>query len=440
MPSTSDEHELHHLCTNVHNIPKYTRDAPSLPPELVHEVFRYLTISMDEWKPRLPLDLMASSMASRAWYNEARGLIDENFFRSPLAYRRYTSAEIRRFADLIRESKRLRLDYSELMLELHLDIEADDNCDFKDIADALAAILRLSPGNLFKLEIETANLYDTSTGSDSRFYLLFDRLQPACDSIQSIDIHGHDKRGMFALPTRLADFVASLGPRLETIRFDSCALDDAMYSALSRCTSLQDVFLDFVAADNLHTVLPSWPRLRHFEYVHVNQSWLARTFQELTLHCPLLTEFVFKNDLSNPLADNEPGIHNSTLCLLLRHYPGLRRFEVSCNAQLDDTVLRFLLRYGRAMEHIELFECGGITGDCIMAEGDDVWPKLQSLSLLLCGGISRVFMERIVAGCPMLESVMLPEHLYEDDRLVKVMLKHGFVSDGGTWWRKESAF
>ncbi|RUP48651.1 hypothetical protein BC936DRAFT_144241 [Jimgerdemannia flammicorona] len=408
----------------------------TLPPELVGEVLLNL---VGEEKSPLPLDFLASSMVCQTWNLEACHVVrDKNkWFISTFPPEGYSSADFQRFAKLIVESKRIGLNFHISIEEMLVGISyIADGEEYLRIVEAFRSILELQPPRLFYLEIHLASISLPLPSFVDHPRTLLDKIEPYCGAINSLALVDDETRSTPLAP--VADFVTSLSSHLDEILLGPIKLDAQMHTALAQCTALKETYFDNMPSHDLPSVLPLWPELRRFafEQSRSDQCDMSATITTLARSCPRLTAFEYEGHEATT-----PAVSNEALCFLVESCPELREFKMQENKAMDDTVLASLLDHAHALEELELYRCGNITGqEALVGERAGWWPNLQRLSLFGCEELSPAFVEKVVEMCPRLRSVYVLYFSRDNpEELVETFSRKGFVLTNNTTWEWEKS-
>ncbi|RUS25746.1 hypothetical protein BC938DRAFT_471721 [Jimgerdemannia flammicorona] len=360
-------------------------------------------------------DLLASSMVCREWYVQARRLIDDRIFQNFLASDNYVFEDIQRIPSLLAKSKRLGLDFLNLIEEMTIcPVFADDD-EFEGFVEAYATVLHLQPPNLTRLQIHLGN----ENLTPEYFRWLFDRLEPLCGGIRSVHFRGHTGSTIstlfmnvirhYASVSRLAVFLRSVAPNLETLSFSNMSLDSRWCNSMSACSSLRELRIDGAIVENLAPVLGFLLNMSKFCYTCEHEGYWDAAMVIAALSHPRLTDLTY--ECTHSL--DEPTVPVEALCDALRQCPLLERLKLSGTLLVDDAFLSALLKEGRELKHIELEWSNRLVGNAVVWNREAGWPRARTVSLYGCDNVIWQFLHSMQVACPKLEIMKLPDHMLD---------------------------
>ncbi|RUS27478.1 hypothetical protein BC938DRAFT_483207 [Jimgerdemannia flammicorona] len=372
----------------------------------------------------LPLDLFVSALACTSWYKEARPLLGEC---TDLLFHgfRHSIQETRCIAELPTESRHSGLDYPDQMERIVVDFTRCANeGNYVATLAALETVLSLCPAKLTNLLVNISCPIPTPSPV---LYRPFTRPQPLCSSVKCLELFGTEDTGK----NHMNDLISALSPHLETLKLTKFTLNSGTYHALGKCTSLREIELNNVGDEER---LPTEPEQRHFAYSCNRQRNIDATASVLTVLCPQLESFTLVTS-----ADSlSPAVTLYNMIAFLKRCSGLKRLRIVGNKDVNDWFMFWCLLRGvdgQRLEHIDLEGCTNLVGSVVpKRKGKGSWPKLRSLSLQGCDGVSAWFVKRAVRVCPKLEEVVLPRHLNGEGEIG--LAKRGFGCEQNGRWRR----
>ncbi|RUS31806.1 hypothetical protein BC938DRAFT_477026 [Jimgerdemannia flammicorona] len=225
------------------------------------------------------------------------------------------------------------------------------------------------------------------------------------------------------------DLIAALSSHLESLTLTHFTLDLDTYNALRLCTSLREVSMNYIHADDGHclpAIVQRWPNLRRFHYAYNLRGNLDSTVTCLSVSCLELEDFALVcNGFSSAVTTG------GMMSFIDRC--GAKRIRLAGISAVDDRLVFCTLLRGRRLEHLDLERSHHFMGS-ITPSRKESWPDLRSLSLLGCPYLCQEFVEKVARACPKLEEVVLPDHLNVGQN--SCLSPFGFRREQGNVWRK----
>ncbi|RUO96142.1 hypothetical protein BC936DRAFT_142548 [Jimgerdemannia flammicorona] len=411
--------------------------SPLLVPDILHEVFRYLTPLEHLVPPAIPFDLFHSSLVCRCWHQEARPLLEniiDGTFRSLFYGYSCTEDESEQIANLLVESFHNGVSYPANLIERmtinisrHL-LHSDSN------VNPFEKILKLPLPKLNELLLNIDNIPVLRL---QRMNDIITRIHPYCSTLTRLTIVGEGGGAKYHRGIQM--LIDTVSPRIKSLKLFRYVLCHRTIVALRRCTALQEVeFHDIYHERDGETPVLSWPSLRRFHYSlagklkcsHLNKIFMNKTIAALAGCCPLLESLVFVT-----LGNSEWMLNIDRAYILLGRCRKLRQLCLAGDNSVDDNLLNFVLfRQGWLLEHIDLEGSTKLTGEGVQV-WDGGWPKLRSLRLAGCTALRQSFVEKVVIAYPKIHEIVLPEHL--DSGVRDFMKRNGFCRRANTWLKME---
>ncbi|RUP22096.1 hypothetical protein BC936DRAFT_139120 [Jimgerdemannia flammicorona] len=352
-------------------------------------------------------------------------ILDFSVFRLLFDDHHYTTDEINQLAVLLTESRHNRVDYFNMPERMTINVNYTSGMDDFDFAvEDLVNILTLQPPNLTELLFDINHTAYTSVQRVHRITDRFRRLEPVCSTITRLHLLGD--AGGPKHHAHVAGLLAALSRHLVSLKLTRFSLDPHTLDSLARCESLHELELRYIRdGEALHTALPSLTELRIFHYAYDQYVPQDLAVSALARSCPRLESFTIESDHPNlePIAEFKSMLALATDCLALKTLC-LVRYKLAD----DRFVTLILLRHCRALKRLHLNWCPNLRGGTAVRIKDGAWAKLETLSLQGCSELALGFLRTIVASCPRLQELVVPDHLA--NQAVEIMTGARFVRQG----------
>ncbi|RUS28917.1 hypothetical protein BC938DRAFT_481282 [Jimgerdemannia flammicorona] len=409
---------------------------PVLPPELVHEILGYLK---DDPSGSGTIDLIACSLVSITWYQQARLLLGENPFEPLTKARVPREYDLVRAVELLVESRRLGLDYCDRITELNISIDAltSDPSGLKphgyipEHAEAYRTVLRVAP-KINVLCVDMTWYFNIYTSACLRkIYAFFDSIIPLCGRVTGLRF---TRDTCIEIVEFMPRFIETFADRLVLFQTDLIYFNDPLLQqALRLCTQMRDVEFANTDINDLADVVPYWPHLRTFRGYHdpeIGDINVDSLVYKLAKFCMHLEEAVLVNDDLATCFD----VTDTAMCFLLKHCPNLRHLAVAGH-RLTDEFLHVAKTALPQLERLSIKGCPRIWGDVVAGKA---WPELKELELEGCGSLEWKFVQGVIDGCPALKAVRLPGHFNEEMAqgfMMPLEFECGAAKEvGRRWW------
>ncbi|RUP48124.1 hypothetical protein BC936DRAFT_144936 [Jimgerdemannia flammicorona] len=382
----------------------------NLDPNTLRKIFLYLIPTKPYPTNEVPFDLFACALVCSSWHRVAYPLLDDIIeyenFRELFYNNPYGSEERARLAEIFAESRRSGLYYHRVIERVFI---STNYLGDRRTVRALAAIVKLIPPNLSRLSFDLQLTTPATTALLNT--LLISLTQPINQNLTHLHFDGD--AGGPKNHRHLAQLISALSPYLHSIKLSNYTIELATINALSSCLHLRELDLDHVEDAHQLPHTPPWPELRIFRYAQTQRAGPNRTVVSLGSSCPQLESFTFEADSTTIL----PAINDVSLAALLAGALRLKRVRLARVGYVDYNFLAdILIPKGSQLEHIDLEGCIGIDSFVTPCGEQRLWPTLRSLSLDGCRRVGPGCVRKIVAACPGIELLTLPEHLVDVDQ------------------------
>ncbi|RUP32479.1 hypothetical protein BC936DRAFT_138589 [Jimgerdemannia flammicorona] len=411
---------------------------PCLVPDVLNQVLRHLLPATHATiLSETPWDLFASSMVCRSWYIEARPLLDKSIqlglFRTVIYNNRFDIDGMKRYIDILAESRRNELDDLDQIEQVTIDVSSLEYYRLDQKLNTLKELFHLRPRNLVELKIVIARPNQMYPMTLNEVNNVFHDLRPFSHPIKRLDLKGYRYTTDY---TKMNSLLTLLSPQLESLRLTHCTISPGTNSALRMCSRMREVSLSdvHVTGETLAFVLPAWPDLRQFHYTHSNRQKLDHTIEALAISCPRLQSFALVN--LGPMDNTAVTISNVcavvTRCTELRSLRLVRISWVRISWVVGLVLTDASHKRYRRLENLDLEGCLNLDDRVTVGAG---WSELRTLSLARCDRLDESFLEWAVGSCPKLEKMVIPGHLMEKTNMW--IRWHGFHRHRGNTWKRE---
>ncbi|RUS31022.1 hypothetical protein BC938DRAFT_478606 [Jimgerdemannia flammicorona] len=289
---------------STYSFPDPRPPYPSLPPEILREIFGYLALTTSTHNLSDYLDLLACSLVCIAWHPFAlekipyrllqdRELkISDNFRRSDIA----------RLGDIVHETRRLKLPTFDRVQIVRFDlwqIISDANYDslhfpppsydLDHAGSVMSNLLSALGDRANELVVDHRGMLIHSV-DDGRFRSvsgIFTRLAPFCRHVSRLALWD-EERLLSRKEYPVIPLVETLKDGLRSVELLDVTYNDSLVDALQQCRDVKEAYIKLNILPEIR-VLKMWRNLEVLRLrVHTNQRQIKRMLLEAALSCPCL--------------------------------------------------------------------------------------------------------------------------------------------------------
>ncbi|RUP46652.1 hypothetical protein BC936DRAFT_146679 [Jimgerdemannia flammicorona] len=436
MPSTSTTLTKFNLTTKSTSLP--SSPPPYLPPELLREIFSYLSPDDPICDPHL--DLLSCALVCLSWQPVATEMIPRDLYESTLEFSEECSrTELYRLGELMGEARRLKLNIFDHVQGVTFDIwhvfmsDDDGTLDecrwivgagptgyhFQQGEAAIVKMLEALSSHLSELTLDLKHVYNVDDNQLLEFSRIFSSIARHCRNVSKLVVKNVDEEDE-ACP--ILPLVQSLQNSLRSVELlKSC--HQTLLDAIQLCPGIAHARITGSARGknsvSLMNITKSW---KHLESLCLDVDMdkdnnLGKLLQVAARSCPSLTTLEI-------IADGSDDALDIAIIYPLTKWH-LESLTIIESYQITSWFLDQILLYGESLVYLCFDECRELSTPSV-DQTQILMRNLKTLELRYCEALPFEFVELVIDVCPRLERLVLSEFV---DDAGPALRAYGFESE-----------